>query len=103
MFKTAKHAVLATASLGLVVFWIAKLGELALARQTDRKIEAPRFWNESPLNIRDRSSIDLSLRDCSRQLRISSRMALAAVGEMAGLKLTKSLPHRFFDFLGRNV
>jgi hypothetical protein len=55
------------------------------------------------LNIRDKSSIDLSLHDCSRQPRISSRMAFAAFVEIAGVKLAKSLPHRFFDFLGRNV
>src|SRR5215510_16218995 len=51
------------------------------------------------LNIRDKSSIDFSLHDCSRQPRISSRMAFAALAEMAGVKLTKSLPHRVFDFL----
>src|SRR5262249_21362871 len=48
------------------------------------------------LNIRDRSSIDLSLQDCSRQFRISSRMALAALVEIAGVKLTKSLPTPIF-------
>src|SRR5713226_7173711 len=42
------------------------------------------------LNIRDRSSIDLSLRRCRSQLRISARIAFTALSETAGLKLTKN-------------
>jgi len=55
------------------------------------------------LNIRDRSSIDLSLRRCRFQLRISSRMAFTALSEIAELKLMKNFPCRFFDLRGRNV
>jgi len=55
------------------------------------------------LNIRDRSSIDLSLRKGRFQLRISARMAFTALSETAGLKLMKNFPLRFFDLLGRNV
>ena len=39
------------------------------------------------LNIRDRSSIVLSLRKCRFQLRISARIAFTALSETAGLKL----------------
>ena len=52
------------------------------------------------LNIRDRSSIALSLRFGSFQLRKVSRIAFAALCETAGLKLMKYLPLRFFDRLG---
>jgi len=55
------------------------------------------------LNIRDRSSIDLSLRRCRFQPRISARIAFTALSETAGLKLMKYFPNRFFDLLGRNV
>ena len=55
------------------------------------------------LNIRDRSSIDLSLRKCRFQLRISDRIVRTAVSETAGLKLMKYFPSRFFDLRGRNV
>jgi len=48
------------------------------------------------LNIRDRSSIDLSLRKCRFQLRISARIAFTALSETAGLKLMKNFPLRFF-------
>jgi hypothetical protein len=41
------------------------------------------------LNIRDRSSIALSLRKSSFQLWISPRIALPASSDMAGLKLMK--------------
>jgi hypothetical protein len=41
------------------------------------------------LNIRDRSSIDLSLRSCRFQCRISARIAFTALSETAGLKLMK--------------
>lgn len=44
------------------------------------------------LNIRDRSSIDLSLRRCRFQLRISARMTFTALSESAGLKLRKYFP-----------
>jgi hypothetical protein len=44
------------------------------------------------LNIRDRSSIRLSLRSGGFQLRISARMAFTAWSETAGLKLMKCLP-----------
>jgi len=49
------------------------------------------------LNMWDRSSIALSLRLGSFQLRISARMAVAALLETAGLKLMKYFPLRFFD------
>ena len=55
------------------------------------------------LNIRDRSSIALSLRLGRFQLRKVSRMAFAALFETAGLKLMKNFPLRFFDLRGRNV
>ena len=55
------------------------------------------------LNIRDRSSIRLSLRRCRFQLRISARIVFTALSETAGLKLMKYLSLRFFDLLGRNV
>src|SRR6516225_10198113 len=53
------------------------------------------------LNIRDRSSMDLSLRSGRFQLRISVRIAFTALSETAGLKLMKCLPSRFFDLRGR--
>ncbi|MCU1252991.1 MAG: hypothetical protein JWQ49_6020 [Edaphobacter sp.] len=52
------------------------------------------------LNIRDRSSIALSLRLGRFQLRNVSRIAFAALFETAGLKLMKNFPLRFFDLLG---
>jgi hypothetical protein len=52
------------------------------------------------LNIRDRFSIALSLRKCRFQLRISVRIDFPASSEMAGLKLMKYLPKRFFDLRG---
>jgi hypothetical protein len=55
------------------------------------------------LNIRDRSSIDLSLRKCRFQLRISARIAFTALSETAGLKLMKNFPLRFFDLLASFV
>ena len=55
------------------------------------------------LNIRDRSSMDLSLRRCRFQLRISARIAFTALSETAGLKLMKNFSLRFFDLRGRNV
>jgi hypothetical protein len=55
------------------------------------------------LNIRDRSSMDLSLRKCRFQLRISVRIAFTALSETAGRKLMKYFPLRFFDLRGRNV
>jgi len=55
------------------------------------------------LNIRDRSSIDLSLRKGRFQLRISVRIFFTALSETAGLKLMKCFPARFFDLLGRKV
>jgi hypothetical protein len=54
------------------------------------------------LNIRDRSSIALSLRRCSFQLRISARIAFPALSDTAGLKLMKYFPNRLFDLRGRN-
>jgi hypothetical protein len=49
------------------------------------------------VDIRDRSSIRLSLRRCRSQLRISSRIAFTALSATAGLKLMKclSLVHVF--------
>jgi hypothetical protein len=47
------------------------------------------------LNIRDRSSIRLSLHKCGFQLRISARIAFTALSETAGLKLMKNFPLRF--------
>jgi len=44
------------------------------------------------LNIRDRSSIDLSLRRCRSQPPISARMAFTALSETAGLKLMRYFP-----------
>jgi hypothetical protein len=55
------------------------------------------------LNIRDRSSMRLSLRKCRSQLPISARIAFAALSETAGLKLMKYFPLRLFDLRGRNV
>jgi len=55
------------------------------------------------LNIRDRSSIALSLRRCRCQLRISVRIAFTALSATAGLKLMKNFPNRFLDLRGRNV
>jgi len=52
------------------------------------------------LNIRDRSSIALSLRRGRFQLRIVSRMVFAALFATPGLKLMKNFPLRFFDLLG---
>jgi len=53
------------------------------------------------LYIRDRSSIDWSLRRCS-QLRISARITFTALSATAGLKLMNHFPFRFFDLRGRN-
>src|SRR5262247_121463 len=47
------------------------------------------------LNIRARSSIHLSTRQRSCQLRISSRIALVAASLTPGLKLTKNFPPIF--------
>lgn len=55
------------------------------------------------LNMRERSSIALSLRFGRFQLRIVSRMACADLSDTAGLKFMKCFPLRFFDRLGRNV
>jgi len=55
------------------------------------------------LNLRDKSSRLLSLRRGRFQLRIVSRMVLAALFETAGLKLMKNFPLRVFELLGRKV
>ena len=52
------------------------------------------------LNIRDKSSIALSLRCGSFQLRNVWRIAFAARFDTAGLKLMKNFPLRFFDLRG---
>ena len=53
--------------------------------------------------MRDKSSIDLSLIRCIRQLRMIRRIFLAALSLIAGVKLTKYLSLRSFDRRGRNV
>src|SRR4029450_9960936 len=55
------------------------------------------------LNMCARSSRVLSLRRCSRQLRMVCRMALVALALTAGVKLIKYFPQRFLDRRGRNV
>ena len=55
------------------------------------------------LNIRDRSSIALSLRRCRFQLRISLRIDFTALSETAGTEVDEVLPLRFFDLRGRKV
>jgi hypothetical protein len=53
--------------------------------------------------MRARSSSDLSLRSWICQLRTSWRMAFFALSLIAGEKLTKCVPYRFFDRRDRNV
>jgi hypothetical protein len=55
------------------------------------------------LNIRERSSRDLSLRVCRCQRRSSRRKSRVASALAAGLKLTQHFPQRFFDRRARNV
>jgi hypothetical protein len=47
--------------------------------------------------------MDLPLRRCSFQSRISARIALPALSVTARLKLLTYVPHRFCDRRGRNV
>lgn len=52
---------------------------------------------------RDRTSMALSLRNGILQRRVSCRAFFAASLLIAGVKLTKYFPHRFFDRRERNV
>ena len=77
--------------------------QFAHGRVERRTIVAPVILEPTPddrIELRDRSSIALSLRFGSFQLRKVSRIAFAAWFETAGLKLMKYLPLRFFDRLG---
>ena len=66
----------------------------------------PSDWSQPRicgLNIRARSSMDLSRRSCSFPSRISARLALPAWAATAGRKLMTYFSHRCFDRRGRNV
>ena len=72
-------------------------------RASDIRQWEPRIDCENVEITSGTDSIDLSLRRCRFQLRISTRIAFTALAETAGLKLMKNLPLRFFDLRGRKV
>ena len=83
----------------LLVFPLGPTGQRSIQlphRRIERRpVKPPVILEPSTndrVNIRDKSSMDLSLRRCRFQLRISVRIAFTALSETAGLKLMKNFP-----------